>query len=87
VLIVREYLTEGVVVVDHPGLDPKYRSATVGDVVREGKSAAERDADIVAESRLYVAAPYSLEPHPKSGVWANIKRAEAAGVPTIILAP
>jgi hypothetical protein len=59
----------------------------VGDVVREGKPAVERDADIVAESRLYVAAPYSLEPHPKSGVWANIKRAEAAGVPTIILAP
>lgn len=77
-------------IVAHPPTDEKHRapSGETGDANfrHPPKPYMERNEDIVAESDVLVAAPSVSElASPRSGTWATVRRARAAGVPVRVV--
>lgn len=57
------------------------------DVVRDPRPPLLRDDDLVAECSLLIAAPRSPTPVLRSGTWATVRRARAAGRPVALCLP
>lgn len=72
-------------IVIHPPSDSSKRAYKRGDVIRYELPYLERNKLIVQETRLLIAAPFSLQEELRSGTWATIRYARKTGQPILIL--
>lgn len=77
----------GVWTVGHPPVDPTFQAVLFCDEMREPTSYLERDANIVAEVGILVAAPGEFTEQIRSGTWATIRRARHLAVRRFIILP
>jgi hypothetical protein len=79
-------VARGIRVVLHPPKDPKLRAFCLAAESRPPKGYLVRNADIVRETDLLLAAPSGPE-QPRSGTWATIRRAIELGRPVCVVLP
>lgn len=74
----------------HPALNTAHRAHTAdhgGAVVHPPLPPLQRNRTIVAACTLLVATPYSFREQRRSGTWATVRYARAAGIATMVIAP
>ncbi len=81
----RELPTSFVVV--HPPLNEQYRAFCAGDEHRAPLPYMRRNARIVAESDVMIAAPFEAEEQERGGTWRTVGLARKAGRPLFIVWP
>ncbi len=75
----------GLKVICHPPINKNWRSNLGGDESREELHPLARNAVIVRESTVMIAAPMDLTEQIRGGTWSTIRRARAWGRPLAIL--
>lgn len=74
-------------VIVHPPADDKHRAWCVGDETRKPLPYAQRNAAIVAESDLMIAAPAEHEEQRRGGTWMTVRIARRQKKPLVIVYP
>lgn len=73
--------------IGHPPHDPKMRAFLAYDVEWETKPYFERDADIVRESMVLVAAPRTMREMARGGTWYTVRVARTLKRARVIVWP
>lgn len=77
----------GIWIVVHPPTDGRLRANCRGSESRDPAPYLERDARIVAETEVLIAAPSGETEQLRSGTWATIRMARRRQLPHIIVFP